>query len=180
MQNDQTTTPPRPLASGAAPTRRPLRVGTAPTEPPLRVGYAAGAFDLFHIGHLNLLKHAKSECDHLIAGVVSDEMLALTKGITPVVPLAERLEIVRSIAYVDEARAETLPDKLDTWREVRFTHFFKGDDWRGTEKGLRLEAEFAAVGVEVVYFPYTMSTSSTALRRALDEISRQGAERLRG
>ncbi|MDN4597095.1 MULTISPECIES: adenylyltransferase/cytidyltransferase family protein [Leifsonia] len=132
-----------------------------------RVGYAAGAFDLFHIGHLNILKHAKSQCDHLIAGVVSDEMLELTKGITPVIPLAERLEIVRSIEYVDEAVPETLPDKLDTWRELRFDVFFKGDDWRGTEKGLRLEREFAAVGVEVVYFPYTMTTSSTQLRKAL-------------
>jgi glycerol-3-phosphate cytidylyltransferase len=170
----------RPLRVAAEPTTSPLRVGAEPTTPPLRVGYAAGAFDLFHIGHLNLLKHAKSECDFLIAGVVSDEMLQLTKGITPVVPLAERLEIVRHIAFVDEARAETVPDKLDTWREVGFTHFFKGDDWRGTEKGLKLEAEFAAVGVEVVYFPYTMSTSSTALRRALDEMERQGAERQRG
>ena len=143
---------------------------------PLRIGYAAGAFDLFHIGHLNLLRHAKSECDHLVAGVVSDEMLRLTKGITPVIPLAERLEIVQSISYVDEARAETVPDKLDTWREVRFTHFFKGDDWRGTEKGRRLEAEFAKVGVEVVYFPYTMSTSSTVLRRALAALTAQGEE----
>jgi glycerol-3-phosphate cytidylyltransferase len=146
---------------------------------PLRIGYAAGAFDLFHVGHLTLLKHAKRECDYLIAGVVSDEMLELTKGITPVVPLAERLEIVRHIRFVDEARAETVPDKLDTWREVRFTHFFKGDDWRGTEKGLKLEAEFAAVGVEVVYFPYTVTTSSTALRRALDAIQAQAAERIR-
>jgi glycerol-3-phosphate cytidylyltransferase len=132
-----------------------------------RVGYAAGAFDLFHIGHLNILKHAKSQCDYLIAGVVSDEMLELTKGITPVIPLAERLEIVRHIAYVDEAVAETVPDKLDMWRELKFDVFFKGDDWRGTEKGMRLEREFAAVGVEVVYFPYTMTTSSTQLRKAL-------------
>lgn len=132
-----------------------------------RVGYAAGAFDLFHIGHLNILKHAKSQCDYLIAGVVSDEMLELTKGVTPVIPLAERLEIVQSIDYVDEAVAETVPDKLDTWRELRFDVFFKGDDWRGTEKGMRLEREFAAVGVEVVYFPYTMTTSSTQLRKAL-------------
>jgi len=132
-----------------------------------RVGYAAGAFDLFHIGHLNILRHAKSECDYLIAGVVSDEMLELSKGAAPVVPLHERLEIVRSIAYVDEAVAETVPDKLDMWRELRFDVFFKGDDWRGTEKGLRLEREFAAVGVEVVYFPYTMTTSSTQLRRAI-------------
>ncbi|MEY9851980.1 glycerol-3-phosphate cytidylyltransferase [Leifsonia sp. EB41] len=133
----------------------------------MRVGYAAGAFDLFHIGHLNILKHAKSECDYLIAGVVSDEMLRLTKGVDPVIPLAERIEIVRHIAYVDEAVAETVPDKLDMWRDLRFDVFFKGDDWRGTEKGLRLEREFAAVGVEVVYFPYTMTTSSTQLRKAL-------------
>jgi glycerol-3-phosphate cytidylyltransferase len=136
-----------------------------------KIGYAAGAFDLFHVGHLNILKHAKSECDYLIAGVVSDEMLRLTKGITPVIPLAERLEIVSHISYVDEARAEVVADKLETWRDVRFDVFFKGDDWRGTEKGLRLEREFAAVGVEVVYFPYTMHTSSTQLRRALDALT---------
>jgi glycerol-3-phosphate cytidylyltransferase len=142
-----------------------------------KIGYAAGAFDMFHVGHLNILKHAKAECDYLIAGVVSDEMLQLTKGITPVIPLAERLEIVSHISYVDEARAESLPNKIDTWRDVRFDVFFKGDDWRGTEQGLRLEREFAAVGVEVVYFPYTMHTSSTQLRRALDAITAGSVQR---
>lgn len=136
-----------------------------------KIGYAAGAFDLFHVGHLNILKHARSECDYLIAGVVSDEMLQLTKGITPFIPLAERLDIVSHIDFVDEARAEVVPNKLDTWREVQFNVFFKGDDWRGTEKGLKLEREFAEVGVEVVYFPYTMHTSSRQLRRALEAVS---------
>ncbi|CAN5139384.1 adenylyltransferase/cytidyltransferase family protein [soil metagenome] len=140
-----------------------------------KIGYAAGAFDLFHVGHLNILKHAKSQCDYLIAGVVSDEMLQLTKGITPVVPLAERLEIVSHISYVDEARAEVVPDKIDTWRDVQFDVFFKGDDWRGTPKGLKLEREFAAVGVEVIYFPYTAHTSSTKLRRALEVLSGSAA-----
>jgi glycerol-3-phosphate cytidylyltransferase len=137
-----------------------------------RIGYAPGAFDLFHVGHLNLLKHAKSRCDFLIAGVVSDEVLRTQKGVTPVIPLAERLEIVRNIRCVDDAVAAVVPDKLDIWRELKFDVFFKGDDWRGTKKGGRLEREFAAVGVEVVYFPYTLSTSSTALRRALDSINR--------
>ncbi|TFW00399.1 cytidyltransferase [Leifsonia flava] len=137
-----------------------------------RIGYAAGAFDLFHVGHLNLLRHAKSHCDVLIAGVVSDEMLLRTKGSPPIVPLAERLEIVSHISFVDEARAEVLPDKLETWREVGFDVFFKGDDWRGTEKGLRLERRFAEVGVEIVYFPYTVHTSSTVLRRALEILDR--------
>ena len=113
----------------------------------IRIGYAAGAYDLFHIGHLNLLRHAKSACDYLIAGVVSDEMLEANKGITPVIPLAERLEIVGSVKYVDRAVAETVSDKLETWEKLRFNVFFKGDDWKGTEKGRRLEERFAEVGV---------------------------------
>lgn len=137
-----------------------------------RIGYAPGAFDLFHVGHLNLLKNARSRCDYLIAGVVSDEVLINHKGVTPVVSLKERLEIVRDIRYVDEAVAATVDDKLEIWRELRFNVFFKGDDWRGTEKGRHLEREFAKVGVEVCYFPYTKSTSSSALRRTLDSINR--------
>jgi len=137
------------------------------------VGYAAGGFDLFHVGHLNILRHAKSRCDHLIAGVVSDERLIATKGTTPVVPLAERLEIVRHIDVVDEAVAEDA-EKIDMWRALRFDVFFKGDDWRDTEKGRRVEAELAPYGVRVVYFPYTMSTSSTRLRRALDALDSRG------
>lgn len=133
----------------------------------LRIGYAPGAYDLFHVGHLNILRHARQHCDHLIAGVVSDEMLELTKGRAPVVPLVERMEIVRHIGFVDQVHAEVVPDKLDTWSELRFDVLFKGDDWRGTPKGIDLERRFAEVGVTVEYFPYTMHTSSTALRRAL-------------
>ena len=134
---------------------------------PLRIGYAPGAYDLFHVGHLNLLRRARAACDHLVAGVVSDEMLEQARGRRPVVPLSERLEIVSHISFVDSVHAETLPDKLETWREVGFDIFFKGDDWRGTPKGIELERRFAEVGVEVVYFPYTIQTSSTALRTAL-------------
>lgn len=136
-----------------------------------RIGYAGGAFDLFHVGHLNILRHARAHCDYLIAGVVSDEVLLRTRGAAPVVPLVERLEIVRHISYVDEAVAETAVDKLETWQRVGFDIYFKGDDWKGTERGLALELAFADVGVEVVYFPYTMTTSSTTLRRALDALN---------
>ncbi|WP_146806335.1 adenylyltransferase/cytidyltransferase family protein [Cellulomonas persica] len=132
-----------------------------------RVGYAPGAYDLFHVGHLNILRRAREHCDFLIAGVVSDEMLEQARGRRPVVPLAERMEIVEHIAFVDAVHAEVVPDKLETWRELKFDVFFKGDDWRGTPKGEELERRFAEVGVEVVYFPYTLQTSSTALRRAL-------------
>jgi len=136
----------------------------------VRIGYAAGAFDLFHVGHLNILRHAKENCDVLVAGVVSDEMLRVSKGIEPFVPTAERVEIVKAITYVDRVHVETTPSKMDAWSQVGFTHFFKGDDWRGTEQGERLEREFRAVGVEVVYFPYTVHTSSTALRLALEAV----------
>jgi glycerol-3-phosphate cytidylyltransferase len=134
------------------------------------IGYAPGAYDLFHIGHLNILKHAAENCDRLIAGIVSDEMLLQARGRLPVVPLAERLEIVRNLRFVDDVHAEVVPDKVDTWREVGFDVIFKGDDWRGTPKGDKLEHDFAAVGVQVHYFPYTMHTSSTILRKALAAI----------
>jgi glycerol-3-phosphate cytidylyltransferase len=131
------------------------------------VGYAPGAYDMFHVGHLNILRQARQHCDHLIAGVVSDEMCELAKGKRPVVPLAERMEIVRHISYVDEVVAEVVPDKVETWRSVQFDVIFKGDDWRGTPKGDKLERDFEALGVQVVYFPYTIHTSSTLLRKAL-------------
>jgi glycerol-3-phosphate cytidylyltransferase len=135
-----------------------------------RIGYAPGVYDLFHIGHLALLARARERCDHLVAGVVSDELAARAKGRPPVVPLEERLEIVRSLRCVDEAVAEVLPEKIDTWRQVGFDVLFKGDDWQGTPKGDKLERDFAAVGVEVVYLPYTIHTSSTMLRQALDRL----------
>ncbi|MGW0469231.1 adenylyltransferase/cytidyltransferase family protein [Streptomyces sp. NPDC003027] len=140
---------------------------------PYRVGYAPGAYDLFHIGHLNILRHARSQCDYLVAGVVSDEMAELAKGRRPMIPLVERLEIVRSVRYVDAAFVETVPDKLETWTQVRFDVLFKGDDWRGTSKGEKLERDFARVGVEIVYLPYTVHTSSTQLRRSLDLLTQE-------
>jgi glycerol-3-phosphate cytidylyltransferase len=132
-----------------------------------KIGYAGGVYDLFHIGHLNILRHARSQCDYLVAGVAGDDLVELTKGKRPVIPLAERLEIVGSIKFVDEARPEVHADKIDTWREVGFHTFFKGDDWKGTPQGMDLERRFGTVGVEVVYFPYSLQTSSTLLRRAL-------------
>ena len=136
----------------------------------IRIGYAPGAFDLFHMGHLNLLRQAKERCEFLIAGVVADEVLIEHKRITPVIPLAEQLEIVRNVRSVDMAHAAMTNDKMEIWRELRFNVLFKGNDWQGSEKGIRLERDFAALGVEVVYFPYTQATSSSALRRTLQNI----------
>ena len=135
-----------------------------------RIGYASGAFDLFHIGHLNLLRQAKTQCDFLIAGVASDEVLRQQRGIYPVVPFAERLEIVGSNRFADLAYAAMTIDKVAIWRELQFDVLFKGDDWQGTDMGRRLERDFTPLGVEIVYFPYTRTTSSTALRRTLKNI----------
>jgi glycerol-3-phosphate cytidylyltransferase len=128
------------------------------------VGYVPGAYDMFHIGHLNILRRARTECDHLIAGVVTDEVLEQVKGRAPIVPHAERMAIVGSMSCVDEVVADVSSDKLVMWERLRFDVLFKGDDWKGTPKGDRLEADLGAVGVRIVYFPYTVHTSSTALR----------------
>ena len=122
---------------------------------------------MFHIGHLNILRNSRLACDYLIAGVATDEFSRRAKGKSPVIPLSERLEIVRSIRYVDEAVAEDVP-KLEMWRRLQFDVIIKGDDWRGTDKGKRLEQDSAAVGVEVFYLPYTVHTSSSILRQALN------------
>jgi len=132
-----------------------------------RLGYAPGAFDLFHVGHLNILRQARQHCDRLIAGVCSDDLVVRVKGRAPVVPLSERLDIVRSVRYVDETFVATVDDKLEIWKELGFDVIFKGDDWLGTQLWNTLETEFSKLGVEVVFFPYTAHTSSTLLRRAL-------------
>ncbi|MDO0912508.1 adenylyltransferase/cytidyltransferase family protein [Streptomyces sp. DT2A-34] len=138
-----------------------------------RLGYAPGVFDLFHVGHLNILRRARGHCDRLIAGVCSDDLVVRLKGRPPVVPLAERLQIVRSVRYVDETFVATVDDKIAIWKEVGFDVIFKGDDWLGTDVWTALETEFARVGVKVVYFPYTVHTSSTLLREALRLLGEQ-------
>jgi len=134
-------------------------------------GYVPGVFDMLHIGHLNILSRARERCDYLIAGVVSDEMAYRAKGKHPVIPLAERVELLRHIDLVDEVVVETRPSKLEVWQEHPFDVIFKGDDWRGTPKGDRLERDFASVGVAVSYFPYTIHTTSTLLRAALEHLA---------
>lgn len=135
-----------------------------------RIGYVPGVFDLFHIGHLNILRRARAQCDHLIAGVVIDSAVEKMKGYRPIVPFEERLEIVQAISYVDAAVTDTSRDKRVVWAEHRFDIIFKGDDWQDTEKGRLLEAEMAEVGASVVYLPYTQHTSSTMLRDVLNRL----------
>lgn len=142
---------------------------TVPVDGPSRgvVGYIPGAWDMLHIGHLNAFRFARTRCDYLIAGVVTDEELLRIKGKAPIVPLAERLEIVQAIGIVDEAVPDYSTNKMLAWDKLHFDVLFKGDDWRGTTKGIVLESEMAEVGVELQYFPYTQSTSSSLRRKEL-------------
>jgi len=134
------------------------------------IGYTTGVYDLFHIGHLNLLKRARLACDHLIVGVTTDELAAERKGHEPVIPFLERVEIISSIRYVDEVVPQTHMDKLEAWNNLKFDRMFVGDDWKGTPKWLELERTFAPLGVEIVYFSYTTHTSSTKLRSILERL----------
>lgn len=142
---------------------------TTEEQPPI-VGYVPGVFDLFHIGHLNILKRARALCDHLVAGVVIDSAVEKMKGYRPIVPFEERIEIVRAISCVDEAVTDTSRDKRVVWSEHRFDVIFKGSDWEDTDKDRMLEKEMAEVGARVIYLPYTQHTSSTMLRDVLTRL----------
>lgn len=130
------------------------------------IGYTAGVYDLFHIGHLNLLKNAKGMCDKLIVGVTTDE-LAQYKGKKPLIPFEDRLEIVRSIKYVDAAVPQQDMDKLNMCKKLGASCLFVGDDWYATEKWQKYEQEFAEAGIRIVYFPYTKGISSTKISETL-------------
>lgn len=133
------------------------------------VGYVPGAWDLFHIGHLNILKHARPHCDWLIVGVVTDERVRRVKHKEPMFPLADRTAILERLDLVDEVVVDDSTDKVEMWHRLHFDVVFKGDDWKGTPKGDQLEASMAGVGAKVIYFPYTADISSTEIRRRLAE-----------
>jgi glycerol-3-phosphate cytidylyltransferase len=158
----------RPRPQGHLPAVPDFLVRTEPSDPGARTGYVPGGWDMFHIGHLRILERARAQCDRLVVGVVTDEALVTAKGRPPMVPFAQRAAVVAAVGLVDEVVADTSSNKLLAWERVGFDVLFKGDDWRGTAKGDRLEAEMAQVGVELRYFPYTPHTSSTALRSVLD------------
>ena len=131
------------------------------------LGYTAGVFDLFHIGHLNILKAASQDCDRLIVGVTTDELCEKEKKKRPVIPFQERCEIVSSIKYVDQVIPQHSIDKFDAWQELGFNKIYVGNDWKGTQRWVNLEKRFAEQYVKVVYLPYTNSTSSSLIREIL-------------
>ena len=130
------------------------------------IGYTAGVFDLFHIGHLNLLRNAKGMCDRLIVGVSTDELVKY-KGKTPVIPFCDRIEIIRNLRCVDAVVAQENMDKLQMCKKLKANVMFVGDDWYKSEKWQEYEKEFANEGIRIVYFPYTKNVSSTQISKAL-------------
>lgn len=133
------------------------------------IGYTTGVYDLFHIGHLNLLKNAKGMCDKLVVGVTVDELVQY-KGKNAMIPFEDRIEIVRSCKYVDAAVPQYDMDKLKACKELGATILFVGDDWYGTEKWQNYEKEFANEGIKIIYFPYTKGISSTKITQALKQV----------
>ena len=136
------------------------------------VGYTTGVYDLFHIGHLNLLKNAKGLCHKLIVGVTVDELVTY-KNKRAVIPFEERLEIIRNINYVDAAIPQYQMDKFKAWEKLRFDVMFVGDDWFKSDRWQELEKKFSDVGVRIVYFPYTKGTSSTLINETLKKLRSQ-------
>ena len=135
----------------------------------MTIGYTTGVFDLFHIGHLNLMKNAKGMCDKLIVCVTVDELVAY-KGKKAMIPFEDRIEIVRSIKYVDAAVPQYDMNKLEACKKLGATYLFVGDDWYGTEKWKAYEKEFEAEGIKIIYFPYTKGISSTQITKALNAV----------
>ena len=129
-----------------------------------KIGYTQGVFDMFHIGHLNLINHAKEHCDYLIVGVNADELVEAYKHKTPVINERERQAIVANIKAVDECIIVTSLDKVEAWKQLRFDAIFIGDDWKGNPRWEQTRLDLAEYGVDVVFLPYTQGVSSTILR----------------
>ena len=135
-----------------------------------KIGYTTGVYDMFHIGHLNILKKAKEQCDYLIVGVSTDEVVKKYKHRLPIIPFEERKQIIESIKYVDKVIPQTTMDKYVAWQQEKFNVIFHGDDWKNSDMYIEMENKLKKEGVEFVYFPYTKKISSTLLREKIEKL----------
>lgn len=131
------------------------------------IGYTTGVYDMFHIGHLNILQRAKEQCDYLIVGVSTDELVQHDKNKIPIIPFENRCKIVEAIKYVDKVIPQINKDKFEVWKKLHFHKMFVGSDWQGTPQWNEYEKEFSQVGVEIVYLSHTEGISSTILRKKI-------------
>lgn len=134
-----------------------------------KVGYTTGVFDLFHVGHLNIIKRAKEQCEYLIVGVSTDEVVKNYKNKTPVISFDDRVAIVEAIKYVDKVVPQTTMDKMKAWEQLQFDVMFHGSDWKGSDMYNKLIEQFNQVGVDVVFLPHTDGVSSTILTEKIQK-----------
>lgn len=137
-----------------------------------KVGYTTGVFDMFHIGHLNVLKRAKERCDYLIVGVSTDEVVESYKNKKPIIPFEERVAIVESIKYVDKVVPQTTMNKVEAWKKLKFDALFHGSDWKNSDMYNKLEKELKCLGCDVVFLPHTEGISSTLLAQKLQDLKK--------
>lgn len=135
-----------------------------------KIGYTTGVFDMFHIGHLNILRRAKEMCDYLIVGVSTDELVMTYKGKKPIICFEERIEIVSAINVVDQVVPQTSMDKYAAWETLKFDALFHGSDWKNSDMYNKIIDDFKHVGVDVVFLPHTEGVSSTMLSEVLHKI----------
>lgn len=133
-----------------------------------KIGYTTGVFDMFHIGHLNILRKAKEQCEYLVVGVTTDALCLLRKGKLPIINERERMAIVEAVRYVDRVVVQENMDKLSAVKRYKADVVFVGSDWQGTEAWDQYERQFAEVGCRVVYLKHTEGISSSILRERLN------------
>ena len=141
-----------------------------------KTGYTTGVFDMFHIGHLNLLKKAKEYCDYLIVGVSTDEVVESYKHKAPIIPFEERIAIVSELRCVDRVVPQLSMDKMEAWKKLHFDALFHGSDWKGTDMYNKMIEEFAEIGVDVVFLPHTEGVSSTLLSDILHTLKEESED----
>ena len=134
------------------------------SEKKYKIGYTDGVYDLFHVGHLNMIEAAKERCEYLIVGVHGDDVVEEYKHHRPVICEEDRRRIVEALGCVDKAVINRTRDKMELWNLHHFDVVFIGDDWKGTERWIQFEKVLATVGVEVVYLPYTKGISTTDIK----------------
>lgn len=141
-----------------------------PENKKYKIGYTTGVFDMFHIGHLNILKRAKEQCEYLIVGVTTDALCTQRKNKLPIISEEERVEIVSSIKYVDKVVLQRDMDKVKAVAELNADAVFVGSDWKGTDSWVSYEKEFSRLGCDVVYLDHTDGISSTILRERMNKL----------
>lgn len=135
-----------------------------------KVGYTTGVFDMFHVGHLNILRRAKERCEYLIVGVSTDENVQIYKHKTPIIPFRDRCAIVEAIRYVDKVVPQTNMDKLAAWDKLKFNVVFHGDDWKGSSMYNDIESKLKSVGCDMVFLSHTEGISSTDIAKKINNV----------